>query len=103
MKTLYSCLALAALTWSLAGCGLIYTNTVQPLDLDIEQGTPCDIDSKESNIKYLSIDVARVMWDSNAIGDIVRREGIDTVYFADMETFSILTVWNTYTLHVYGR
>ncbi|MHC4943484.1 MAG: LptM family lipoprotein [Planctomycetota bacterium] len=103
MKNFNSFMAVAVLTLSLAGCGLIYTNTVMPLDLNIEQGTPCDFDSKDAKIKHFSLDVARVMWDSNAIGDIVRREGIDTVYFADIETFSILTIWNTYTVHVYGR
>ena len=31
--------------------------------------------------------------DSNAIGDIAERHGIDTVYFADHEIFNILGIW----------
>jgi len=44
-----------------------------------------------------------VLSDSNAIGDIAKQNGIETVYFADLETMSILIIWNQYTVHVYGQ
>ena len=40
---------------------------------------------------------------SNAIADIGRENGLETVYFADMKTFSIFSVWRTQTLVIYGE
>ena len=40
---------------------------------------------------------------SNAIGDIAKKNGLTEVYFADMETLSILGVWTTETIYVYGK
>ena len=40
---------------------------------------------------------------SNAIGDIARKNGLEKVYFADLETFSIFSVWRTNTLVIYGE
>ena len=42
-------------------------------------------------------------WDSAAIGDIAKKNGMTELYFADVETFSILHIWNQYTVHVYGK
>ncbi len=44
-----------------------------------------------------------VIWDSNAIGDIAKREGIDTVYFVDLEVLKVLGIWSQYTAHIYGK
>jgi len=44
-----------------------------------------------------------VAGDSNAIGDIARKNGINTLYYADLETLSVLTIWRQYTVHVYGQ
>ncbi len=40
---------------------------------------------------------------SNAIGDIARRNGMETVYFADMEEFNILGIVRNRSLHLYGE
>ncbi|MEW5733368.1 MAG: TRL domain-containing protein [Thermodesulfobacteriota bacterium] len=40
---------------------------------------------------------------STAIGDVARKNGMTTVYFADIETFSILGIWNTTTIYIYGE
>jgi hypothetical protein len=44
-----------------------------------------------------------VMWSSNAIGDIAKKNGIETIYFADLEVRRILYIWNQYTVHIYGK
>lgn len=44
-----------------------------------------------------------VAWGEAAIGEVAKREGMNEVYFADVERFSILTIWNKYTIHVYGK
>jgi hypothetical protein len=40
---------------------------------------------------------------SNAIGDISKQNGIKKVYFADQEIYSILGIWSSSTIHVYGE
>ena len=41
--------------------------------------------------------------DSNAIADIASLNGLHTVYFADLETFSVFNVWRNQTLVIYGK
>lgn len=40
---------------------------------------------------------------SNAIADIARQHHLNKVYFADLETFSLLNIWRTQTLIIYGE
>lgn len=40
---------------------------------------------------------------SNAIGDIAEKNGIQEVYFADMEEFSILGIFKHNKLYIYGK
>jgi len=81
--------------------GAIYTHITTPLDINLSQ-TPSGTDDGEGDIKHFSYRV-HVMWDSNAIGDIAKRNGLETIYFADLETLKILGLWNRYTVHVHGR
>ena len=110
-----------------SGCrGIVYTRTVTPLSTDFDR-TPCDwhsgLDSREAlpwfnlrvtadpeagktgsgNVLHVAYDIYDARWDSNAIGDIALRHGMETVYFADLERLSILRLFNSYTVHVYGR
>ncbi len=88
----------------LAGCtprGLLYTHIRTPLDINMSQ-TPADGKNVHGDLKHFPFYVD-VMWDSNAIGDIAKQNGIETVYYADLETLRILIFWNQYTVHVYGQ
>ncbi len=100
-------LALAGLLVA-PGCGavgLIYTHTTEPLDLNLNR-TPIFAERAEagaSDVKsvryYVSVD-----WNSNAIGDIARENGLHTVYYADLEVLSVLFgLWRQATVHVYGE
>ena len=40
---------------------------------------------------------------SNAIGDIAKKHGLNKVYFADLEIFSILEIFGYQELHIYGE
>jgi len=42
-------------------------------------------------------------FDSNAIGDIAKKHGLKKVYFADLEIFSILGIFEYQELHIYGE
>ena len=108
MKTQHGLALILIVGLLLSGCttGLIYTHTVRPLDLN-QDNTPTAEKVGQSDIRYLNIPlIARgqlsFLWNSNAIGDIARKNGFETVYYADIEVLSILTIWNQYTVHIYG-
>lgn len=106
MKPFSLSLTAAALSLLLAGCGMgiVYTHTVQPLTLDMHK-TPVAATEKEGDIKHLVLlsPALSVAWDSNAIGDIARKNGLKEIFFADLETLKVLGLWNQYTVHVYGK
>jgi len=82
--------------------GFIYTHTWQPLTVDMGH-TMVGPTSGAGDIKHIALNMPLVAWDSAAIGDIARKQGMKELSFADLETFSILRVWNKYTVHVYGN
>ncbi len=97
----------------LMGCGVImpkgyiYTNIKLPLTKDLHQtpvptpkppsGRVLEVKEPFSGIGFY----ARV--NSNAIGDIAKKNGMETLYFADQEIFSILGVWTTTRTILYGE
>ena len=90
----------------LTGCvtGLIYEDIVEPLTTNFHD-TPSGIGragGAEGDVKHIRYQV-EVAWDSNAIGDIAKRSGIGTIYYADLETLSVLGIWNQEIVHVYGK
>jgi len=42
-------------------------------------------------------------FNSNAIGDIAKKHGLNKVYFADLEIFSILGIFKYEEVHIYGE
>ena len=81
--------------------GRIYTHKVEPLHSNFSETLNQRIHG-DSDIKHLEYYVD-IRWSSNAIGDIAKENGIETIYYADLETLSILGIWNQYTVHVYGK
>lgn len=104
MKLRFCRLLAVALALLLSGCGagIIYTHTYQPLTPDMQK-TPVVATEKTGDIKHIQVGCWGVAWDSAAIGDVAKKNGLTEVYFADMETLSILRIWNQYTVHVYGK
>src|SRR5262245_41547913 len=103
--------ALLAALLPLCGCmtGVIYTHTFEPLQTNFH-GQPVfrgKLERGESDIKDLRIPwpvSLEFRWHSNAIGDIAEREGLEEIYYADIEHLSILfSIWRQDTVHIYGR
>ena len=104
MKCLSSRLTILAVILLLAGCspkGFLFTKATMPLDVNFSQ-TPSGSHYGRGNVKHFHY-YADVMWGSNTIGDIARQNGIETVHYADLETLSVLGLFNLYTVHVYGE
>ena len=95
---------LACVTLALCGCaspfGLVYTHTFEPLSTDYHR-TPVVSDQSAGDVKQIQYYV-RVSWSSNGIGEIAKEYGFDEVYYADLETLSVLGIWEQQWAHVYG-
>ncbi len=85
----------------------LFEHTTIPLDINCSETQRGLANSAEGNIKHLHFHYNNVdidfLWDSNAIGDIAKRNKLEKIYFADMEILSILGIWKQYTVHVYGE
>jgi len=92
-------LLMAALILTLSGC--IYSHTVEPLMTDFEL-TPTGDEPSSSEVKSVTYYVT-VEWDENGIGTIAKANGIEDIYYADIETTRILRFWKRRRVHIYGR
>jgi hypothetical protein len=104
MKTMWVATLTLLAVLLVSGCasGILYTHTWQPLTQDMDHtGVASTVGA--GDIKHIAIYWASVAWDSAAIGDIARKQGLHELYFADLETFRVLRIWNQYTVHVYGK
>jgi hypothetical protein len=89
----------------LCGCmrGLIYTHTTQPLTTHFNRTPVGNGSQAKGDVKELRYNsYMRVIWDENSIGSIAKEAGFSEIYYADIETFSILGIWTQYRVFVYG-
>lgn len=104
---------IVAMTLNLTACGtgplvgLVYTNVKLPLTRDLHATlVPADLPRSDRVVEIkepisgLGL-YARV--NSNATGDIARQHGIRTLYFADQEIYSILGIWKSHRVFLYGE
>lgn len=87
------------------GCapGMIYTHVTVPLTTDFHSTPVADGFYGESDVKELRYGFwLRTLWDENSIGTIAKDAGFAQIYYADIETFSVLGIWTQYRVHVYG-
>jgi len=82
-------------------------HTVQPLTSDMHR-TPMSTVEKQGTISIIGLPPmfgsAKVLaWGGAATGDVAKKEGMREIYYSELETLSILMIWNEYTVHVYGK
>ena len=88
------------------GCapGILYTHTTRPLTVHYQK-TPSagHLNEADGNTKHIALRM-EVEWDSNGIGEIAKKNGITDIYFADIETVSVLFgIWQQQYVHIYGK
>lgn len=87
--------------------GLIFTRVKFPLTRDLHntpmpQTMPKDAKIVEIREPFTGLGInARL--NSNAIGEIAKANGIKTLYFADQEKFSVLGIWTSTKVILYGK
>ena len=83
--------------------GLIYTNVTKPLTKNFDRTPVVDDHAGKGDVKELRYNsYLRVIWDDNALGSLAKDAGFSQIYYADLQTFSILGIWTQYRVRVYG-
>ena len=89
--------------------GMIVKKVRRPLTMNLHE-TPAPLpEAPPTNGRIIKIKEpfssagVYVELNSTAIGDVAKRHGITTLYFADIEVFSVLGIWTTTTLYLYGE
>jgi hypothetical protein len=103
----------ACLTGLLAGCsagplvGLVYTNVRYPLTRNLDNTPMPRTMPKEGKIIEITEPFTglgiNTRLGSNAIGKIAREHGMTTLYFADQQQFSVLGIWKSHKVILYGE
>jgi hypothetical protein len=84
------------------GDGIIYTHRVEPLTFNRHPNEIVN-DSNQGDRKMISYQYVTITWDYNALGEIAKKGGITKLYYADLETRSVLFgIWSRYIVHLYG-
>ncbi len=94
----------------LSGCsplkGMVFTHIRVPYTLDLNN-TPVTNIHADGIVFHVAEPVTGynfyIELNSNALGDVAKKHGLSKVYFADLETFSILSIWKHEKLHIYGE
>jgi hypothetical protein len=106
--------ASAAMLILLTGCsssgplpGFIYAHVTYPLTRDLNVTPVPKTLPREAKIIEVREPISglgiNARLNANAIGEIARAHGIKTLYFADQERFSILGIWTSHKVILYGR
>lgn len=87
--------------------GGIYSHTVQPITFNREPIEFLDnLEQAQGQINHVQAGtlMASIRLGKNGIGDVAKKSGISTVYYADIERRIILFgLWQESILHIYGR
>ena len=96
--------ALTTLIFASSGCvsGLLYTHTITPLTTNFDATPVVDTMAGKSDIKHFRYYLIDLQWHSNAIGDVAKAYGFDRLFYADLETLTILGFWTQKWVHLYG-
>ena len=97
----------------LVGCGtgplvgIVYTRVKLPLTRDLKAApVPAQPPGSDRTIEIKEPFTGLGMYarvNSNAMGDIAQQNGMTQLYFADQEVFSILGIWKTHRVILYGE
>lgn len=104
MRLAIAPLLLASLVLPGCGSGVLYTRITTPLDADFHE-TPVvrDFDSGRGEVNTLQYYV-RINWGRQGIGELAKKHGFARVYYADLETLSVLNgLFQQSTVHIYGE
>ncbi len=86
----------------------LFSHTIEPLTFNSE---PTGIDpgakvvyGRINQLQYPLAGALSVRVGKNGLGDVARENGINTIYYADIEKWSaFFGLWSAEVVHIYGR
>ena len=83
----------------------IFTHTVQPLTFNREPTKVKEIERESiGRITQVTAPYLNIRLGKNGLGDIARENGIETIYYADIEQWTAaFGTWRMDVVHIYGR
>ena len=109
MTTRKNWLAACLLIACLGSTGCIYSHTVMPLDVNLNEtpvypGRQGDDSWKTLRIPLIVVPAyVQFDWGSSGIADAAHAQGMTEIYYADLETLSVLGLWQQRWAIVYGK
>ena len=85
--------------------GYVFTYTRVPYTEDLNNTPVIQTKSDGAIIKIQEPFLGTGMYvkfNTNAIGDLAKRYNMKKVYYAELETFDVLGIWQQRTLYLYG-
>lgn len=88
--------------------GVLYSDVSAPLIVPGSEAEVLDLSSVEIHtshfqIPYSYLRIINLGWGDAAVQEAIRESGFREVHFADYRFFTILSVYSTFTVRVYGR
>lgn len=85
----------------------LLSHTIEPLTFNREP-TELTCEKQASGrihqFQYPLTSALSIRLGKNGLGDVARENGIKTIYYADIEQWSVLFgLWQTEIVHIYGR
>jgi hypothetical protein len=100
---------LALVLPAITGCmpGLIYTNTTTPLVTNMN-ATPANGKVVYTENEGFKVPLSRIplsaQWRKDLVGEAAKANGLTTIYYADIERFSILGgIWQESSIRIVGE
>lgn len=86
--------------------GIVFTYKTRPYSPDLNNTSVADMEGSGQVIRikepFTGYGVS-AEFNSNAVGDIAKKRGMKTVYFADMRELNILGIFRRRQLNIYGE
>jgi hypothetical protein len=83
--------------------GFLYSNTRAPMTVDFDNTPVGAAAPRSGSASSFYLYEPFFTRDDISVASVARRSGIETVSYADYETFSVLGVFGKFTIHVHGR
>jgi hypothetical protein len=111
MRAIVKWILAPALALLVAGCSNgvllnsgLYSHTVEPLTFNRQPTEVLEgMDRASGGVSHIQFR-AGILWGTNGIGEVARKHGMKTVFYADIERLRVFFgIWRRDIVHVYGR
>lgn len=89
--------------YGLQGTGFLFTHVREPLMENLHNTHVPNGNRSRGTVIEVAISGVRVNWADNSIGSIARAAGLKTLYYADIQRTSVLGIWKSQTVYLYGE